>query len=160
MEWLAEFLVRAKRDTYASVKHEKEPRTRDGKKTFAFTEGERRYVDTCTEHKRASFGTEVVLVDDAPVWMMQYYGTMCSPLVPPEEVYEFLKFCLVRASIANPFRGPLSIIKEGSLLYQCGLSTPPDLSFFSGRESIFYATNHDDVYSELVFSLLFQGGYV
>ncbi len=112
---LLQFLVQAKRATYASGEESKEIRERDNSKSLFYRQGDWLYHDNYFG-SRYFGGREVVFWQQKPVWMMVYYGGVVSDEVSPREVYKFLQQALQKVSEDTPFRGPRKF-QDGSWYY-------------------------------------------
>ena len=103
-EGFRNFLVKAKRHTYASPVNN-EVKLEDGSKRLTFSEGFLVYIDTYYGFN-PFIGQELVLLQNKPIWGMNYSGEIVSPNLKSEEVYAFLKEALGQVSVTFPFRGP------------------------------------------------------
>jgi hypothetical protein len=152
----AEFLVKAKKATYASVDKMKiEPERPD------FSELEYKGTKFYYRDSYCGFffapGMEVVRLggkNGKPIWTMAYSGGM-SPEHQKDskfasEVFAFLKKALSNVQTSKPFRGPDGF-KRGEFLYTCKMSG--NIADFHGEEKIFFK-------SEEVFRQFFAGGMV
>lgn len=149
---LAEFLVRAKRKTYAGGGEEISPQ-RPGFKELDYKEGDWYYRDSCSGFYQAP-GQEVVYFRGKPVWAMAYGGGMRKEFRGDEgfinKVFGFLKKCLLRVEEKEPFRGPRSFAKDG---FSYEMKLEGDITDFSGEEKIFYQKKE-------VFRQYFIGGLI
>ena len=128
------FLVRAKKDTYASGK--KPTTLKDGFEEFVYQEGTRLYRDGYRAKDPKPFGgREVVFEDEKPVWIMNYYGFMLSNEVESKDVYRFLRKTMSLVEEDRPFRG-CSNLKEGDYEYKD--NSEGDVNRFIGTERIFF----------------------
>ena len=131
---LEEFLVKAKIATYTSSGDEIGSVLDDGFKELTFeTEGyvyRDRYLGF-----EPFIGQEIVLLDEKPIWGMNYYGKVLSSVVTTQETYEFLRKALRLVLPDSPFRGPKSF-REGTFDYKSKSSGT--LSDFRGIETISY----------------------
>jgi hypothetical protein len=153
---LAEFLVKAKISTYASVNRMKLEAERPGFDELEFQEGDYYYRDSYAGFFQAP-GMEVVRVggkDGEPIWAMAYSGGMLEKyhggIEFAKQTFNFLKECLKRISAEIPFRGPESY-KEGDFEYVNQVEG--DVRRFIGFEKILYK-------GEEVFSQDYCGGIV
>ena len=146
---LNKFLVKAKKNTYASNGEGGEKKLEDGTKELTYIEGEYKYRDRYFGN-RAFIGQEIVWQNGKAVWGMNYYGRMLSDSIDMEKLYSFLKKALLKVNELKPFRGP-EILDEGDFLY--GSSTYGSLKDFHGEEGIFYL-NHK------VYRLWYHGGII
>ncbi len=144
---ISAFLVRAKKDTYASGK--KPTVLEDGFEQFTYQEGTLSYRDRYRARDPRPFGgEEVVFQEGKPVWMMNYHGFMLSKEVESKKVYSFLRKAMSLVEEDRPFRG-CSTLKEGDYEYK-DISTG-DLNQFVGTEKIFFK-------GEEVYRLEYHGG--
>ena len=109
MQDIKEFLVKAKKSTYANEKA-KEIKIKGGGKLLTFSEGKFHYQDKYFG-TNPFCGEEIVLLDRKVIWVMNYYGQAKN-----KEVYTFLKKSLKRVEKNKPFRGPTKF-KEGKFEY-------------------------------------------
>jgi hypothetical protein len=144
---LIDFLVAAKRNTYAAGKGAVIP-SRAGAKDLEYTAGGFRYLDSYFGGKRFS-GQEIVYKNGAPVWSMNYFGVL-MPDQAPAGFSETLHEALLRVDRQAPFRGP-DRYDNGSCRYECKHSGAID--FFQGTELIFHESSE-------VYRLFFHGGKV
>jgi len=147
MKELSQFLVEAKRSTYASQKG-KVASSRLRSNDLAFRKGSYSYLDSYFGEKDFS-GQEIVYFDSTPLWSMNYYGRMLQDDVPPGFI-ETLRGALMSVDEDNPFRG-CSLYSEGKYTYSC--FSEGALSFFIGHESITFDQKE-------VYQLDFHGGQI
>jgi Domain of unknown function (DUF5680) len=147
VEVLAQFLVEAKRSTYASQQGQIVP-SRKGSKDLAYRKGEYYYVDSYVGEKDFS-GQEIVYLRDEPIWSMNYYGWMLRDDVPAGFI-ETLRGALLRVETNRPFRG-CPMYSQGKYIYRC--DTQGAAVHFVGREWIEYDGAE-------VYSLYFHGGQI
>ncbi len=154
---LTDFIVKAKKDGYASKKEEE--READSSKTFTFHEGNFHYTDNYAGSYHAP-GTEVVRWKKEyghRIWQMAYSGGILERLWGDEELkrstFEFLKEALSQVSFRHPFRGPPAYHDGGDFLYV--MKVRGDIKRFSGTEVI---TNKKT--DKLLFSQDFIGSLV
>ena len=152
LEELVDFLVRAKRQTYAGDGKEITPQ-RPGFKELEYRENEWEYRDSYTGFYVAP-GQEIVRFQRDPIWVMAYSGGM-----HPEhhgnknfaqQTFAFLKKALLQVQKERPFRGPKRLF-EGDYTYID--TSEGDVKDFRGTERIFYK-------GEEVFSQDYMGGLV
>jgi len=133
-EKLAEFLVKAKRATYAAgVVAEKvvEP---DQSTSLRFVEGDFCYHDNYFGGEPFG-GREVVFFDNQPVFMMVYYGRVDEVIDDFGPIYQVLMGALKKIPVSHPFRGPNSF-ETDDYLYENKYDG--ELENFSGEEKISY----------------------
>jgi hypothetical protein len=144
-----DFLIKAKRTTYAGKGAEDSP-SRPSSHDLHYSEGDLLYIDSFLGG--AKFGGEEALWRDQngvkiPFWTMNYYG-----IVTDKEHFsgDFLKEALLLVPEDKPFRGP-SEYSNGDYKYSCEVSG--DFYYFNGKEEIFYL-------DEKIYECLFHGGEV
>tara|TARA_Y100000310_G_C20606168_1_gene775582 strand:+ start:857 stop:1312 length:456 start_codon:yes stop_codon:yes gene_type:complete len=146
---LNEFLVKAKRKTYASDGEGGERVLDDGSKELSFSEQDFRYRDLYFGFNPFA-GEEVVWKNNKPIWVMNYYGEVTSDVVSAKEVYYFLQKAMRRVTKDRPFRGP-SKFNEGDFEYED--KNEGTIDCFSGIERILYQ-------GQEVYKLSYHGGRV
>ncbi len=144
---LEEFLVKAKKNTYAGNGEGKKPR--DCSKELSFKEGTWEYRDKYFGFNPFA-GQEVIWKNNKPVWIMNYRGEVFGDSVSAKEIYEFLKKCLGLVKKDFPFRGPKNF-KTRDFKYLN--SKEGDISDFKGVEKIFFQ-------GEEVYQLNYHGGFI
>jgi hypothetical protein len=144
MEELKEFLVQAKKNTYAAKNKAKEIKIKGGGRILKFSKGNFIYQDKYFG-TNPFCGEEIVLLKGKVIWGMNYYGK-----AEDKEVYKFLKRALMKVSKEKPFRGPLNL-KEGDLEYKNKVSG--SLKKFSGIEIV--TKNKKGIYRRS-----YHGGFV
>jgi len=103
---LAEFLVQAKRATYAAGSNEAAGTPLlSGSRQLEHRLGDVLYRDIYFGFE-FFIGQETVYENDQPVWAMSYAGGMASTAVNANEVYPFLQKALRQVEAASPYRGP------------------------------------------------------
>lgn len=144
MNNIVEFLIKAKKATYAGKGSETDP-SRPASHDLRFAEGELLYLDTYLGGERFA-GEEALWKNGEPFWAMNYVGRTVS------EGFDgnFLKEALSNVPFDMPYRGPAQY-QSGSFLYKC--SVRGDFGWFSGHEEIF----SDDI---KVFECTFHGGEI
>jgi len=143
-EQLLEFLLRAKRNTYAAKAAESAP-SRLCSHDLVYAEEPYLYLDTYLGGERFS-GEEAVWYDGAPVWAMNYSGRVLDSRFDGD----FLKHALLLVPKERPFRGP-ETYQEGNLSYVCRVTGSPD--WYQGYEEIRFG-------DALVYECFFHGGSV
>ena len=141
---LADFLLRAKRATYAGHAAEV-PAERSCAHEFFCAEDDLTYRDSYFGGHQFH-GQEVVCQDTQPLWCMNYSGRTLSDLFSGD----FLKLALRHGTAEMPYRGP-RLIHNGEYTYIC--EADGNLDWFCGTEAIY----HQDA---LVYECRFHGGYV
>lgn len=143
---LRNFIVEAKRNTYATGGGTQVEPSRPGAKDYPYVRDNYQYLDSYVGELDFA-GQEVVWKDSKAVWAMNYYGATADPI---EGFPEFLFEALKQVSPEAPFRGPAQF-SSGPFEYLCSWSGDPGK--FSGEEQILYR-------GRVIFRLLFHGGYV
>ncbi|MDR0919491.1 MAG: DUF5680 domain-containing protein [Oscillospiraceae bacterium] len=144
-EKVIQFLIRAKRATYAGKGAEDSP-SRPSSHDLHYAEGDLLYIDSFLGGTKFG-GEEALWENNIPFWTMNYYG-----IVTDKEHFsgDFLKESLLRVPENMPFRGP-NKYSDGDYKYVCGVSG--DFNYFNGKEEIFYCR-------EKIYECLFHGGEV
>jgi hypothetical protein len=134
MKNLKQFLVKAKKSTYAAGNSAGRIKEADGSTTLIFEEGAYKYHDNYFGGEPFG-GREVVFFENNPVYMMVYYGNVDESINYFGGVYRVLMNALKLIPIEAPFRGPEKY-EEGDWLYENKFVG--DVDSFSGEENIFY----------------------
>jgi hypothetical protein len=137
MKELSEFIIKAKKQTYAIGGKEVAPE-RPGFKELKYAEG-----DYCYRDSYAGFffapGQEIVRLKSMPIWSMSYSGGMLSKhhgdTALAEKTFDFLKKALTKIPANKPFRGP-SRFKTGDFEYVNRVKG--DITDFIGQEKILF----------------------
>ncbi len=127
-EWV-EFLIRAKKATYAGKGAETEP-SRPLSHDLVYREGDLMYLDTYLGGEKFA-GEEALWVCGVPRWSMNYVGRVTGDPFSGD----FLKEALLHVPADMPFRGPLAYT-NGDYAYQCEVSG--GFEWFQGKETIAY----------------------
>lgn len=146
---ISEFLVRAKKATYAGGGDDAGALLPDGARELSYVEKEMRYRDRYYGWDPFA-GEEVVTENGKVVWLMNYYGRCLPDGVTPSQVYVFLSKALSEVTEEAPYRGPEEYEEDG-FTYTCCING--GFQSFRGAEKILYRGK--DVYW-----LLFHGGEV
>ncbi len=141
---LVEFLIEAKRRTYAGHGAEVAP-SRPNSHDLRYAEGELMYYDTYLGGELFS-GEEAVWLSDTPIWCMNYTGRVIGQPFSGD----FLKEALSHVEADAPFRGPASYI-SGDYTYECKCDGCFD--WFQGYETISYK-------GRLIYDCYYHGGVV
>ncbi len=141
---LLDFLLRAKRNTYAAKSGTVES-SRPQSHDLAYQEGDYYYHDTYLGGKCFS-GEEAVWLKSVPVWAMNYTGRVIGEGFSGA----FLDEVLLNVPREYPYRGPLCYA-QGSNAYHAVIRG--DFAWFSGVEEIFFEGRR-------VYECLFHGGVV
>ncbi len=142
-----EFLLRAKKNTYASGMAPTAS-SRPGSHDLVFREEPYLYIDTYLGGFHF-IGEEAVWENGINIWGMNYYGKMLLTEIP-QGFSQFLKTALLLVPVEAPFRGPSEFVADG-FRYLC--SYEGDLYRFEGREEICFR-------GEPVYQLTFHGGEI
>ncbi len=130
---LLEFIIEAKKNTYASSKIT-DKLNKDGSKELIFEKDSLKYIDKYYGFNPFS-GQEIIFKDYKGIWSMNYYGFIKDHLVSEKEVYSFLKKALLNVEKRFPLRGP-NIYREGDFEYFS--DTSGFIEEFNGKERIDY----------------------
>jgi len=128
------FLVKAKINTYALSGESGERKLPDEAKELEFIEGSFKYRDRYFGYN-PFIGQEIVFQNRRPVWGMNYYGKIISEFILPQQIYQFLKEALRKATEDKLFRGPEIYNKED---FEYNNEIEGTLAKFTGYEQIFY----------------------
>lgn len=139
---LQDFLLRAKRTTYAGFGPEAEP-SREGAHDYVYEEAPFLYRDSYVGGHEF-YGTEIVWQNSHPIWAMNYCGRTHSNHFSGD----FLKEALRNNTHDMPYRGPATY-QRGDYLYLCKVTGV--LGWFHGEEAIYFG-------SEQVYEGRFHGG--
>lgn len=143
---LRQFLVNAKKNTYASGGESGTRTLFDGAKEYIFESGNLKYVDRYRGHEKFN-GEENVFENNKIIWRMKYDGKILSNKIPADDIYSFLKIALKKIPSDKPFRGPKKLIdKEFKYIN----NIKGNIEEFSGKEKIFYR-------NELIYNLVYNG---
>lgn len=146
---LAQFLVQAKKNTYAKGGNETNIGP-NAKIQFEYRERDFYYLDSYYGNSRFA-GQEFVCYKETPVWSMTYYGgIIVSGYSETKKTYQFLREALRKVPLAYPFRGPLM---EQSEIFQYINRVEGELDFFHGVEHILFQGTK-------VYELRYVGGWV
>ncbi|MFC1775133.1 DUF5680 domain-containing protein [Nanoarchaeota archaeon] len=149
---LRQFLVNAKRATYASEGGDGAKILEDGSRKLIFEEGPFRYRDRYFG-TLPFIGEEIVWKDGVPFWGMNYRGRIVAvrKSALPQGLNEFLQAALREVTIELPFRGPKSF-SRGDFIYSVKMERNW-INSFRGKEEIFHHCCQR-------FELAFHGGYI
>jgi len=151
---LSEFLVDAKRKTYAGLDDDATVLAPllAGSKQLEYRDGDLSYRDIYFG-MRFFVGQETVQAGPDVIWSMSYAGGVVPTVVDRHEflaVYAFLRQALLAISDDRPFRGPLQFENEG---FRYVNTSSGDVAEFHGEEQISRA-------GVKVYGLRYQGGIV
>ena len=144
MDSLINFLIRAKRATYAG-NGAHVASSRPNSKDLSYQEGDFSYYDTYLGGSHF-IGEEAVWHADTPRWAMNYSGR----LLDESFSFDFLKEALMNVSQEMPYRGPAFYQRNG-FTYKCTVNG--DFSWFYGYEEIYFQ-------EQKIYECGFHGGLV
>ena len=140
MEKILEFLIRAKKNTYANGKALRVTSSRLGSKDY-------HYEDIINNHKfcyhdtyfggKNFIGEEVVYIDDKPIWAMNYYGYSVVENLSEEAMDKALRPALMQVGVDNsvlPVRGPSEFVNGE---YKYTFQQSGTMENFTGIEKIY-----------------------
>jgi len=130
---LCQFLVKAKKTTYASGDTSQEIKEKDGSTSLIYKQGDWKYHDNYFGGEPFG-GREVVFYKQKAVYMMVYYGWVVKKVSNPKKIYTFLQKALSKIPEDKPYRGPKEL-KEGKLRYKNEFQGK--VTNFSGKEIIY-----------------------
>lgn len=139
-----EFLIRAKKATYAGKGAESAP-SRPESHDLAFTEGDLAYIDTYLGGERFA-GEEALWKNGKPFWSMNYIGRVTGEGFSGD----FLKAALLRVPSDKPYRGP-EMYSDGGYTYTCKVSG--SFEWFQGKETI-------SLNGKQIYDCYFHGGTI
>ncbi len=151
-EEFIDFLLKAKKATYADGTAEKAEPSRQDSNDYDFKEGEKEYHDTYLGGKRFA-GHEVVYVNGKAVWSMVYHGEGLAESLTEEAFDNVLRPALSKVGedqTVLPVRGP-SRLESNGFIYT--FVTTGDLTSFTGVEEIYKGNT-------LVYRLRCNGGII
>ena len=143
---LTEFLIKAKKATYANEKA-KERKLSDGTKELVYTKGKFLYRDRYFGFNPFS-GQEVVFRNNKAVWMMNYYGKSFKNRLFTRKMYSFLRKALMNINNKSIFRGPKNFQEVD---YKYVNKFQGGTKEFKGVEKIYYK-------NKLAYELNYHGG--
>lgn len=133
---IRDFLIEAKKSTYANGTAEKIESSRLGSKDYEYKKCNMLYHDTYFGGTNF-IGEEVVYIDNKIYWAMNYYGVTLDENLGEEAMDNALRPALMQVGISEniiPVRGPREY-KNGDFKYAFEVSG--DLTNFSGIETIY-----------------------
>ena len=140
---LIEFLIEAKKQTYANASAKKERSSRTGSHDYEYSNGKLTYHDTYFGGTKF-MGEEVVYDDNStPFWGMNYYGITLDESLSEETVDKALRPALMRVGENNilPLRGPEVYING---YYKYTFKVNGTMEDFEGIEEIY--KNNEKIY--------------
>jgi hypothetical protein len=147
---LCEFLVKAKKATYAAGEASKKIVEADKSTTLIFKEGDLKYHDNYFGGEPFG-GREVVFFQNEPIYIMTYYGSVSKSVSDLKAVYKILQKALLLIPEDYPFRGPDEYSEDG-LIYKN--SHTGEIDNFFGEETITSADGKE------IYKAKYTGGYV
>ena len=132
---LHNFLIEAKKETYANENVEKVKSTRRGSRDYEYIKDNWTYHDTYFGGIDFQ-GQEVVYQqEDTPIWGMVYYGRTLDESLSEEAMDKVLRPALMQVGQDDtiPVRGPKEFENQG---YQYTFKVTGDLTSFEGEETI------------------------
>lgn len=135
MKELSNFLIEAKKETYANENVEKVKSSRLGSKDYEYKNGNMEYHDTYFGGINF-IGEEVVYKDSHIYWGMNYYGVTLDDTLSEEAMDKALRPALMMVGEEDiiPVRGPKEYINGE---YKYCFQVDGDLGYFNGCESIY-----------------------
>ena len=133
---IRDFLIEAKKSTYANGTTEKIESNRLGSKDYEYKKDNMLYHDTYFGGTNF-IGEEVVYIDNKIYWAMNYYGVSLDENLGEEAMDNALRPALMQVGVSEniiPVRGPREY-KNGDFKYTFEVSG--DLTNFSGIETIY-----------------------
>ena len=131
-----EFLVKAKKSTYANSNAPKVLSSRLKSKDYEFTDGKFTYHDTYFGGVKF-IGEEVVYYNDNILWGMNYYGVTLDDSLTEELMDKVLRVALMKVGKDKdiiPVRGPKEFVNED---YLYTFNVDGDMENFVGTERIY-----------------------
>lgn len=133
---LHNFLIEAKKQTYANENVKKQLSSRKGSFDYEYSSNNMIYHDTYFGGTNF-MGEEVVYEEnDTPIWGMNYYGVTLDQTLSEEAVDKALRPALMQVGSDDiiPVRGPKEYI-NGNYKYIFNVSG--NLDYFEGEETIY-----------------------
>ncbi|NMB48229.1 hypothetical protein GYA13_02160 [Candidatus Kuenenbacteria bacterium] len=144
---LQQFIIQAKKATYASGGENQAKNLSNGRKEYIFKEGRLEYVDRYKGHEEF-MGKEEVSKNKKLLWQMKYKGKVLNDKIPADDIYIFLRKVLRQVPADKPFRGPIKFCDRE---YKYINIVNGDLEKFFGKEQVYYK-------KALVYELDYLGG--
>ena len=133
---IEDFLIEAKKQTYANENVERVLSARKNSKDYEYKRGNMVYHDTYFGGTNF-IGEEVVYVDDKTYWAMNYYGVTLDETLGEETMDNALRPALMNVGVDKdviPVRGPKEMINGE---YKYSFEVVGDINYFSGVEIIY-----------------------
>ncbi len=139
---LYNFLVEAKKQTYANENVKKVNSSRKCSFDYEYSNGKMTYHDTYFGGTKF-IGEEVVYFDDVPIWAMNYYGVTLNELLSEEAIDNALRPALMQVGKDDilPLRGPKEYRNNE---YKYTFEVNGNLDYFEGIETIY--KNEEKIY--------------
>ena len=147
-----DFLVKAKKSTYANSDAPKVLSSRVKSKDYEFTDGDYIYHDTYFGGVKF-MGEEVVYYNDNILWGMNYYGVTLDDSLTEELMDKVLRVALMKVGKDKdiiPVRGPKEFVNED---YLYTFNVDGDMENFVGTEQIYKD-------KKLIYELKCHGGII
>lgn len=135
-EDLYNFLIEAKKQTYANENVKKAQSSRASSFDYEYKNNKMKYHDTYFGGTRF-MGEEIVYNSlNEPIWGMNYYGVTLNETLSEDAMDNALRPALMQVGKDNilPVRGPKEYINNG---YKYTFKINGDLDYFEGVETIF-----------------------
>ncbi len=129
---LCEFLIKAKRSSYAAGNNAKSVKEKDGSTSLFFIDGDFKYHDNYFGGEPFG-GREVIFYKDKSVHIMVYYGKVNNTIKNSEPIYQFLREALKLIPKEYPFRGPKEFTNDNLTYKNLYFG---NIDCFSGEETI------------------------
>ncbi len=135
MDNIKDFLIEAKKQTYANASIERIESSRLHSKDYEYSKGNMIYHDTYFGGTKF-IGEEVVYVDNRVYWAMNYYGITLDNSLSEEAMDKALRPALMMVGEDSiiPVRGPKEF-NNGE--YKYTFDVEGDLNNFNGIETIY-----------------------
>lgn len=144
MDRIVEFLIAAKKSTYAGKGAESQP-SRPNSHDLQYEKGDFLYIDTYLGGECFA-GEEAVWKCGLPIWSMNYVGRVLSDNFSGD----FLKEALLHVTEDMPYRGPAEYSSKG-YVYICECAG--SFEWYNGNEEIWKN-------GEKIYECLFHGGAI
>lgn len=134
-----DFIISAKKATYADGKAEKIKSTREKSFDYEYIENNMKYHDTYFGGTNF-MGEEIVYIDENPVWGMNYYGITLDKTLSEDAIDKALRPALSKVGEDDilPVRGPKEYKNND---YTYSFIVNGDLEYFDGIETIYKNNN-------------------
>jgi hypothetical protein len=146
---LCQFLVEAKRATYASGDKADKIREIDKSTTLIYEQGDWKYHDNYFGGEPFG-GREVVFFKGLPVYIMVYYGWVTKESTDYDNIIKMLHNSLLLIPQSSPYRGPEKH-SQGDYVY---------LNTFNGEVENFNGTETITLNNKQVYRASYAGGLI